>query len=245
LIVTTPIGTGRLVPAVSYKFLESVEEANPHLTECVFVDEMLWKDCVEYHFRRGGLTRPIGLLSPWPVVVSEVKSILEFLSCSKTTGNEQYGHSNISDATASLSKIPMSVQLLKDSGAGKVLKKIVKSPHPAIDQESLLQLNSILTSWVTLAASSGVTMKRHQPTGTAAVQKSSKGIDIEDLKIAEECMTWRQLFVALKKRDDDRITSQGKRMREIRKNVSMNDPKFCHFRWLTNRRYPFSLEINS
>lgn len=224
LIVSITLGTGRLVPAVSYKFLESVEDVNPHLSECVTVDENLWKDCVEYHFRRGGLTRPIALLSPWPALVNEVKSIAEFLSCCKTTGVEKRRHNTISDAIKSLSKTPMSVQLLKDSGAGKILKKVIKSPHPTIEEESLQQLNLLLESWMSLAATSGVTIKGHP--SPASDQNCSKKEDIEDLKIAEECMTWRQLFMALKKREDDLRASQGKRMREIRKNVSCYLSKF-------------------
>lgn len=213
-------GTGRMVPAVSDKFLESVEQCNPHLSDCSVADEMLWRDCVEYRFRRGGLTRPEALLWPWPVLIEHTKSICTSLLVEDPSTNQINMESTIKDPIAYLTKAPMSVSLLRDSGAGKILKKAIKSASNTMDQDVLNQMKKILSSWMALAANSGIDMKSHER--ELSIHDSIRTEDANDLAVAETCLTWRHLFRALKVREEERRQSQGKRMRELRRTVSVS-----------------------
>jgi hypothetical protein len=88
-------GTGRVAPALSDKFLAEVELANPHLSESVVVDRLVWKDCVNFRFREGGLTRPPALVLPWPLLVDKVRE------CAKALQRQQaQGALDSSDAAA-------------------------------------------------------------------------------------------------------------------------------------------------
>jgi hypothetical protein len=218
-------GTGRMVPAVSDKFLEAVEECNPHLAENPVTDEMLWKDCVEYRFKRGGLTRPPALYYPWTILIEMVQSATNIIITSQDTASGEatpVDNDTVKGTICTLAQIPMNVSLLRDSGVGKTLKKFLKSPPATLDVESINSLKTLLSSWMELAASSGVAMKGFGPEVKSEADEfssSGKEDELEDMTLAESCSTWHQLFVALKQREEDRRNSQGRRMRERRQKV--------------------------
>ena len=198
-------GSGRLAPAISDKLLTLIEETNPHLAESPVVDELVWKDCVEYRFRRGNaLTRPRELNLPWPELLAHVQGLAQDL---------QAGNSSVVDAMLGL---PMNVPLLRATGIGKVVRKSIKKQkqQQSPGQESCVsKLESLLRSWKTMAAS---------PNAASAIPS--------DLEVAEHCLSWRQLFAALKQRQDSRRESQGKRMREIRQHLASGRPKVVKVR---------------
>jgi len=208
-------GTGRLVPAVSDKVLLALEESNPHFAECSVADDLLWKTCVNFKFQRGGLTRPPALNQPWPLLVAEVKDAADTLLSPTATQPERQ------NAVDRIRQSPMNVALLRDSGVGKSIKKAIKKLDRECSDTSIRnQLEELLSSWRDMAASSGIEM-----TGKTAASRSAANAPASengsDLKLAERCQSWRQLFAVLKHRNEEVLSSQGKRMREKRQNVSI------------------------
>ena len=72
-------GKGRTVPAISASILMEIEDGNEHLSRSAVVDELVWKDCVEYRFKTGGGSRPLWYRYPWPVLIARLKKIAEEL----------------------------------------------------------------------------------------------------------------------------------------------------------------------
>jgi hypothetical protein len=207
-------GTGRLVPAVSEKVLLAVEECNPHLADCKVTDTLLWKDCVEYRFRRGGLTRPVALQLPWPLLVEQLQTEANLLLSSDASPSE------IREAVDVLRRTPMNVSLLKDSGVGKIVKRAIKKAT-IVDAESKCKLEDLLSTWMEMAANSGVVSHVTELPAQSPAAAKHDDASHDDLQVAETCRTWRQLFAALRDRNEEIRTTQGKRMREIRKNVRL------------------------
>jgi len=235
-------GTGRRTPALSERFLREVETANPHLAESKCADTLIWKDCVECQFKRDGLTRPRALLLPWPLLVQQIVDLSDVLVAYKTQEDEldKEGHqlalteevsANITEATMALKESPMNVTLLKDSGIGKVLKKLIKASSsrskksifkrlklpttnlPArtavaanVKEVSVLkQLERLLQAWMDLAASQGIAISSNSSSPPRkGDMTTSFEKDQQDLQRAETCNTWRKLFAVLKDRADQR-----------------------------------------
>jgi hypothetical protein len=207
-------GTGRMVPAVSDKVIFAIEACNPHLSESPVVDTLVWKDCVEYKFRRGGcgallITRPMALYQPWPLFVQELHNHASHLVASSDS---------IDEAIDALRRTPMNVALLKDSGVGKLVKKAVK----LVGLKHKGQLESLLKSWMDMAANDGVLIGANVSNASEKAPKQDEATTRADLAVAETCHSWRQLFLALQQRNEEIINSQGKRMREIRRNVRLS-----------------------
>jgi len=237
-------GTGRVAPAISDKFLAEVELRNPQLRESKVVDELVWKDCVEFRFRRGGVARPPALTLPWPLLVAQIADACGTLADSNTDVDGP----EADRAYEVLRKSPMNVSLLQSTGAGKVIKKALKLQKRKCDTPSAVakyeRLERLLESWKELAAQSGVQgaaapspkkkLKTSPPSADADATSSKAAGDQEeverDLRVAETCLSWRQLFAALKRREEMRRESQGKRMREIRKNLACDRPKVVKVR---------------
>jgi len=239
-------GTGRMAPAVSEKFLKEVEDCNPHLSESAVSDLLVWKDCVEYRFRRGGLARPRALVAPWPALVGQVSGAADALLRGGIDADGAQRHVDV------LVRAPMSVALLKATGAGKTVKKALKAASS--NREGVRRtdrydtLDRLLTAWMELAAQSGVEMttakkppspppskslaagSSSSPSSVAVTSPPSFQEDAADLKVAENCKDWRSLFDALKQREELRRSKQGKRMRETRKKLASVRPKVVKVR---------------
>jgi len=261
-------GTGRRTPALSEKFMRDVESMQSHLAESTVADTLIWKDCVEFRFKRGGLTRPSAMLLPWPLLVKQVADQADVLSLWRKKEDEADAKGEelevseqeakcITDATLALQVSPMNLSLLKDSGVGKILKKLIKvsnnrqyksvfkrikmpavmslgaSSQPGEGKEIsvLKQLDRLLQSWMDLAASKGVegmsNSGKKKAKGQAAEQFQK---DDDDLKHAEDCKTWRQLFNNLKDRAEQRRLNLGLKMRENRKIENKMRPKIVKVR---------------
>lgn len=129
---------GRLVPVVTAKYLRAFEECNPHLADSIEADELLWKYCVEFKFRRGGLTRPDALQLPWPKLVERVRRLGEALLEGDST------------TVTSLRSMPMSLSLLRDSGVGKLAKKAIKR-STTLDDTTKDTVKDLIASWMKIA----------------------------------------------------------------------------------------------
>lgn len=198
---------GRIVPAVAEKVLQAIEDCNPHLAECPVTDTLLWKDCVEYRYRRGCLTRPVALHLPWPLLVQELQGQANLLLQSEVSSEE------MRHAIDTLRRSPMNVSLLKDSQVGKTVKRVVKF-STALNDNAKTELRDLLVSWMEMATSDSADVD-------GAKKDIRESFTQDDLNLAETCYSWRQLFAALHHRNDEIRSIQGKRMREIRKNVSV------------------------
>ena len=132
-------GRGRTIPAVADKILTEIEKENPHLSRSAVSDELVWRDCVEYKFRSGGMSRPRVFQYPWPMLVEKLKSsgdaLLHVLmpppcgpdeeGCSETSIREQR-EDKMMRSIQFLGNSIMSIELLAQSGVGKAVKKFVK-----------------------------------------------------------------------------------------------------------------------
>jgi hypothetical protein len=246
-------GSERLVPAVSDKFLSALEAANPQFfpanhnnmknnntdNNAKLIDETLWKTCVEYRFRRGGMTRPLALELPWPFLVQRLQEAANRLLLPLSVPQHPHSSSSfvtttdadLANAIHTLETTPMNVALLRDSGVGKTMKKITKKQNHHLPIETLRSIQTILNNWMELVNNNDDdNTNDHADEPCAGKTSKSKTTDHhhhhsdeqqEDLRSAESCQTWRQLFAVLKQREEDRRNSQGQRMRDIRKNVRM------------------------
>jgi hypothetical protein len=224
-------GTGRVAPALSDKFLAEVEWTNPHLSESTVVDRLVWKDCVNFRFREGGLTRPAALSLPWPMLVDMIRESAETLQQQGSLDSP-----DASEALQALEKCPMNVPLLQATGVGKAIRKCIKARtknQPAGQSESddalFGRLESLLNSWMDMAESDSATIGQ-SGSGAAKPSSSAPKDTKDDLRIAESCQSWRQLFQALKGRADSCRTVQGERMRKIRSNLARDRPKVVKVR---------------
>lgn len=222
-------GTGRVAPAVRPDYIAQVEEACPHLAQSTVVDALVWKDCVEFRFKRGGMTRPRALNLPWPVLVQQVQEAGQALLSLETL--ESIEHTPAWVHVHTLETTPMSVALLQTTGIGKTVKKILKQ-HTRETQTCAHQtLARILDAWKTMAARSGVeTTTKHVSIGGSSTERGPDDADADDLKLLESCKTWRQLFSVLKQREDERRSNLGKEMRERRRNLASDRPKIVKVR---------------
>jgi hypothetical protein len=223
-------GTGRIAPALSDKVLMEMEQHNPQIAESTVVDLLVWKDCTEFRFRRGGLTRPQGLILPWPELVAHISETAHLLTTqvnsSSISAEEMNGIAAMQTVDA-LFKLPMNVTLLQSTGAGKVIKRAIKTLTKQRKEGVLKKrLEHLLNSWMALASDAGVQLDQKTKSPTTTKVKDM----LSDLKIAQTCQTWRQLFAALHQREDNRRSSQGKRMREIRRNLASDRPKVVKVR---------------
>jgi hypothetical protein len=220
-------GTGRIAPALSDRFLSEVEQANPHIAESDVVDQLIWKDCVEYKFRLGGLTRPRTLTYPWPLLMEKIRRAGDALAYMMEKDVSERDETSVGRAIDKLTQFPMNIALLKSTGIGKTVKKIIKSQRGEGESPVVEQMNQLLTSWMDLAASNGVKIKGQN--GQSASPQVFKD-DEEDLRILETCPMWRHLFAALTQREETRRSTLGKRMRETRKNLASGRPKVVKVR---------------
>jgi len=247
-------GTGRLLPAVSDRFLAQVEETNPHFSDSEVADRLAWKDCVEYRFRSGGLTRPAALQYPWPVLVNRLKrsgeALMELLNAADKPSDRK--QELLEKHVQALSESPMTVSLLQASGVGKSVKKFIKAcakekpdflkasckaecgtkgshsanANAAVEDSPLSQLEETLQKWKHMAANSGVQITDDRQDN----EEESNCDDQEDMRMAESCQSWRELFVALQQREEKRRADQGERMRKIRKNLATGRPRVIKVR---------------
>jgi hypothetical protein len=284
-------GTGRMAPALSDKVLRHIELDNPHLAESSVADQLVWRDCVEYRFRRdntgGGLTRPPALYLPWPGLIHHVNELADKLVQLQQSRVAEEVATKTAATTPSdlllsvidtLLELPMSVSLLQATGVGKVVGKAVrnyrkreenmtarakKNDHNSSHERVVSKLEQLLQQWKDLAtapakslqteakspqtlannrvvslSSSSSPKQEEKPKNSAAKYHSNSSDEQQQLDLAsvETCLTWRQLFCALQRRQDDRRSSQGKRMREIRKNLASGRPKIVKVRPATKQQ---------
>jgi hypothetical protein len=126
----------------------------------------------------------------------------------------------------------MSVALLQATGAGKMVRKTIKAfRKKCIDADLLELLEGVLNSWKLLA---GIDVR------DSPEQPSDKNLEMQqrDMETAESCQTWRQLFDALSQREEEQRTSQGKRMRQIRRDLAASRPKLVKVRPTQSSKNP-------
>lgn len=221
-------GTGRIAPALSDRFLAEVEQANPQIAESAVVDQLCWKDIVEYKFKLFGMTRPKTLAYPWPILMEKIRRTGDALASMMEKDVSERDEASVSRALDKLTQFPMNIALLKATGIGKSIKKIIKSHRGEVSESPVMErLNQLLTSWMDLAASNGIKIKGQH--GQAASSQVFKD-DEEDLCILENCPMWRHLFAALTQREEKRRNDQGKRMREKRKDRASGRPRVVKVR---------------
>jgi hypothetical protein len=235
-----------MTPAIGDKFLSEVEAAVPHLAQSQTVDILVWKDVVEHKFRVGGLSRPKGLLFPWPVLEARMEAagnaLLDLVK--KDTITDENKRSALNSIRA-LSESPMNIALLKSSRIGKSVKKFLKAcssneglqyfdePFSSqnVRETPRTKLESTLQSWMATAANSGVEIE-----GTTKGESSAGNDHDEDPAAAKNCKSWRDLFTALKENDENRRSNQGAKMRENRKKLDSVRPKIVKVRQASSRQ---------
>jgi hypothetical protein len=222
-------GRGRMNPAVGDKFMLELERTTPHLAQSGVVDNLVWKDIVEFRFKVGGLSRPTCLLYPWPVLEGLAVEYAHNLShISKIGGLDKEARKLGFRTIKEVCEMPMDVLLLKSSGIGKAVKKFIKacsSNHSLqifdepisssnIRETPRTKLEVVLQSWMTMAAENGVKMKASGEQEASVDPSCSK-----HLAKAKTCNSWRELYTILHEYDEKRRSTQGARMRERRQRL--------------------------
>lgn len=270
-------GNGRLLPAISEKVLQPIEECNEHLADSTVADTLVWKDCVEYRFKRNvGLLRPPVLFEPWPLLVQRLQTYGQILSAAASllvtdhvheTNNTETKNTpststvDINEVIQGLQSTTWNVALLRDTGIGKIVKRVLKkmcttktgsSPTATLTEEHYIVLQQLLSGWMQLATTNnttGIYQWKATTTTTTITTTSSSTTSItpsvedvnhtttmttakDDLQLLEKCLSWRQLYVALEQRKVTIQATQGKRMREIRNNVRVYTIPLSLFRSL-------------
>jgi len=222
-----------------------LEENNLHLQQSKCADLYVWKDCVNYKFKIGGLSRPGGLEKPWPVLVSSLEdAILALKNCLSKESDEKVIISAL-DAIKTISESPMDLDLLKSSGIGKKVKRFLgKSKLDFLDEPfhsnfsgkgthetPRKKLEAALQSWKDIAAESGVKMKPGE--SSIGAKKNFTNVTPKStsyLSVAKKCYSWRALYQTLKVHDEDRRSRQGEKMRERRRRLDTVRPKVVKVR---------------
>ncbi|KAG7345711.1 TFIIS helical bundle-like domain containing protein [Nitzschia inconspicua] len=246
-------GTGRLNPAIGEKFLSLVEETNPHLQQSKVVDHLVWKDIVEYRFKKGGLSRPKHLHAPWPVLVDQLDQAGKVLNACLL--QQQHGNQPATvQAIKYLEESPMDLNLLKDSKIGKTVKKFLSKTVGKFDfldepyvfsrgkdirKTPRSTLQATLNRWMDMAAKNGVAMRfENQKESSSSKQEQQQQNDtFVDLSAAKKCSSWRALYQTLKAQDEQRRSQQGEKMRERRQKLDLVRPKIVKVRHAASAKH--------
>ncbi len=237
-------GNGRLLPAISAKILQQIEECNEHIADSASADTLVWKDCVEYRFKRNvGLLRPPILFLPWPILVQHIQNQCQTLSSiiidSADNGKEVVSKptmDDINEAIHVLQSTTWNVALLRDTGIGKIVKRLLKKVSGSktgssfITDNHVIILQKLLSGWMNLATTNNITgtyqwkettssTKKVTSTTMSTLDSEEEAIQSSDLQLLEKCLSWRQLYHVLERRKGIIQATQGKRMRDIRNQV--------------------------
>jgi hypothetical protein len=247
-------GKGRFNPAVTDKFMIEVEEVNPHLNQSKIADLYVWKDIVEYKFKKGGLSRPKGLLYPWPVLVQQLedagKALTDCLRLITEYAESQKAMASALHAIKIISESPMDLNLLKSSEMGKKVKKFlnkstrldfldepyVYSSGKDIRKTPRTTLEATLQSWKEMAADSGVKMKVNESRSGGINGHTIASPAASMLTATKKCDSWRSLYHTLRVQDEDRRSRQGEKMRERRRRLDTVRPKIVKVRPASSRQ---------
>lgn len=240
---TKPIKGIRLQPAVSDKFMLEVEERNPHLRQSKVSDQYVWKDCVNSKFKKGGLSRPKGLLYPYTVVLQLLDDALIDLNSCLCKECDEKAVASALRSIETISESPMDLSILK-GGIGKKVKKFlgkssklefmnepyVYSTGKDMRKTPRTTLEATLNSWMDIAAESGVKMKSGESSQVETNNSSSKAVPISSQ------IDWRTLYQTLKQHDEDQRSRQGEKMRERRRKLDTVRPKIVKVRHATYKQ---------
>lgn len=228
-------GKGRRHPAIADKILRRIENANPHLANSDFVDNLIWKDCVNYKFKSGGNSRPKELICPWPILVKNLKCAGNNLS-SLLNGKEDIVF--FKNTLKTLEGAPMNVALLKQSNIGKSVKKFIKEcgKQQDIDCESQLsyiwtpiigeasfidKLQCLLQKWKDIVAASGVEVNSAR-IGLNEMKPVVTQQNVMDMRVCENVQSWRDLHCALEERGKTMLKNNGAKMRRAREELAIS-----------------------
>jgi len=227
-------GTGRKTPAIADKILRQIEDANPHLAESEVVDEIIWKDCVNYKFKLGGPSRPLELLYPWPILVEKLNEVgRDLISILKS---DTFDLESLQKTIKMLDQTPMNVKLLSDCDIGKYLKKFIKAcgkmqdgddrtpfdriwtPRPGGQPSPLQKLENVMQKWKNIASASGVSVAGSKKDGK--MKSSNDAQHAMDMTVCRAVRSWRDLHCALCERESKMMLNHGAKMREIRERLN-------------------------
>ena len=246
-------GTGRLHPSISEKVLLHIEEQNPHLQKSDAADKLVWKDIVEYKFRKNvSSVRPKGLYYPWDVLVRQIveagETLTAILKIELDRNVTRCDIDALIAATIVLDNTAMNLDLLKETGIGKTVKKFLKIFHRDPMNESVTsfltaknrfqpgnlsiiqKLEDVLKKWMDMASQSGVKMDNASAAMLSKNHQPKLNDDDQYLQMAKTCHSWRELYVTIKKFDEDRRTKQGEKMRARRDRLDSIRPKIVKVR---------------
>lgn len=238
-------GKGRVNPAIGEKFMFELETTIPLLTQSKIVDELVWKDIVEFKFRTGGVSRPRWLLYPWPVLQQVVKDYEKTLA--RVTQMDVLDGDTRELCIRTIQgvcELPMDVPLLNSSGIGRTVTKFIKAcsvgtrclhvfcePMTSSNAKDTpcARLEGTVQAWKQMAASGGVQIKD-------LVESPSIDTCSFSMSKTRTCMSWRDLLEALDSYDMVRKSSQGARMRERRQMLDKVRPKVVKVRQASSRQ---------
>jgi len=244
------LSDGRRNPLLSDKYIQEIEGKNPHLKHSQVSDELIWKDCTDFRFKKGGSSRPMIMDMPWNVQLRRMKKIATnlplLLSEPQEEDDDEAGGRHLSlqtnklqNYTAALISSPMSVPLLSESGIGKAVKKFIKEckKHESSLPSYFPLINTVANNThdpgyggksflmqleMLLENWKALASARGADACSGRHRNTSKEQHLKDLEIVQQTSQWRDLFDALHEREQITIKSRGANMRKIRDNLVSN-----------------------
>mmetsp|Transcript_2235 Transcript_2235/g.2683 ORF Transcript_2235/g.2683 Transcript_2235/m.2683 type:complete len:434 (-) Transcript_2235:599-1900(-) len=228
------LSDGRKFPVLNEKFIKDFEERNPHLAKSNVIDDLVWKDNVDFKFRKGGHSRPALFNEPWQMQIRKLKSISEELTGLVEDDNIENSKQVIRRILKELKVTPMTVDLLSQTGIGKVLKKTIRKirQSQAVQETSpgiLTQFEFLLDQWKQVAGFSNSNTNEKNNESLACIlgkrKETSDARHRKDVNTIKECDQWRDMYDALVKREQNLRNAHGEKMRKIRENLEVGRSK--------------------
>jgi hypothetical protein len=112
------LSDGRKFPLFNAKFIQDIEERHGHLSTSHIIDELVWKDCVDFKFKRDGPSRPFVFREPWGLQVQRLQGVIDSMEafhCDLPNKNTNNGYinsnsnsSNSSNSSSAEDKVTLS-----------------------------------------------------------------------------------------------------------------------------------------
>lgn len=235
---------GRKKPMLADTLVREIEKHNPLLAKSKVTDSLVWKDCVSFRFKMGGMSRPKVMEYPWSVQLSRMQQIGNDLALFWREPKEyddadfdveavQFSRTKrLKSHVQTLIASPMSIPLLSESSIGKAVKKFIKEsskrnsnlPPWAPDIHSVYDTpnptyrgKSLLEQLDKLLVNwRSLASAKGASACDGRHRNTSEEQHVQDLESVQQCMEWRHLFEALVRREQETIKTRGKKMRKIR-----------------------------
>ena len=259
------LSDGRSKPLFTEKFIKEIEDKNEHLRKSIVIDELVWRDCVNYKFKTP-TSRPMIFKEPWPKSVKRLKLIGEELLVKVDVFNDHDNNeaspsslqvrssADASRQTGRIKKIihelentPMSVPLLKESEIGKVLRKVIKRMPESNTNlaEISTKFEYLLQSWKDIAKANGVAITNSNTTSNRGSTSTNFASKSSNPQILPSSISGKSRFTSDEQHAEDVKTVKNCRQwRDIYQALHEREQKIIKTQGAKMRKIREELEVD-